>query len=46
MDSNTVHIPVLQTFTFFPDGAFWPSAVGILPESAGMHNQALGNKGN
>ncbi len=29
---------MLQTFTFFPDGDFWPTSVGILPESDGMHN--------
>jgi len=27
-------------FPFFSDGDFWPTSVGILPESNGMHNLA------
>jgi len=41
-------IPVLQTFTVFPDGAFWPISIGILQESVGisvgMQNQAQDQK--
>ena len=30
-----------SNFSFFPDGDFWPSSVGILQESDGMQNMAI-----
>ncbi len=37
---------MFRTFTFFPDGDFWPTSVGILPESDGMHNLGLAEGSN
>ncbi len=31
---------MLRIFTSFPAGDFWPTSVGIRPESDGMHNLA------
>ena len=35
-------MPVLRTFTFFPDSAFLPGSVEIMVECDGMHNLGLG----